>query len=74
MVRLFGSVWIEGVANYDWMTKYPTATVRHLHCISSNHRLLLLLLDPNGELVRWKRKPFCFEEMWLVNWGCGELV
>ena len=75
MVRLFGSVWIGGgFANYDWMTKYPTVTVRHLYCISSDHRPLLLLLDPNGELVRWQRKPFRFEEMWLANWGCGELV
>ena len=56
------------------MTKYPTATIRHLHCISSNHWPLLLLLDLNGELVRWKQKPFHFEEMWLADWGYGDIV
>ena len=48
----------RGVANYDWMAKFPTAAIRHLHCISSDHRPLLLMLNPNGELARWKRKPF----------------
>ena len=56
------------------MTKYPTATIRHLHCISSNHWPLLLLLDLNGELVRWKQKPFHFEEMWLADWGYGDIL
>lgn len=62
----------RGVANYDWMAKFPTATIRHLHCISSDHRPLLLLLNPSGELARWKRKPFCYEEMWLADQGCGD--
>ena len=56
------------------MTKYPTTTVRHLHCISLDHRPLLLLLDLNGELVRGKWKPFRFEEMWLANWGYRDIV
>lgn len=64
----------RGVANYDWMAKFPTATIRHLHCISSDHRPLLLLLNPSGELARWKRKPFCYEEMWLADQGCGDIV
>uniref|UniRef100_A0A7N2LKU2 Uncharacterized protein n=1 Tax=Quercus lobata TaxID=97700 RepID=A0A7N2LKU2_QUELO len=61
----------KGVMNYDWMEKFPAATIRHLNCISSYHRPLLLLLDPNGELSRWKRKPFRFEEMLLADWSCG---
>ena len=44
----------RGVANYDWMAKYLAASFRHLHCFASDHRPILLLLDPNGESVGWK--------------------
>ena len=64
----------RGVTNYDWMAKFPTVTIRHLHCISSNHRPLLLMLNSNGELARWKRKSFRFEEMCLADQGCGDKV
>ncbi|KAK7842528.1 hypothetical protein CFP56_013603 [Quercus suber] len=45
------------------MAKFPAASVRHLHCFASDHRPILLLLDPNGESVRWKQKPFRFGEI-----------
>lgn len=64
----------RGVAKYDWMAKFPATTVRHLFCISSYQRPLLLLLVPNGELDRWKRKPFRFEELWLADRGCSDIV
>lgn len=64
----------RGVASYDWMAKFLAATIRHLHCVASNHRPILLLLDLNGESTRWKHKPFRFEEMWLADWGCGDIV
>ena len=56
-----------GVVNYDWMAKFPAASIRHLHYIASDHWPILLRFDPNSESVRWKRKPFCFKEMWLAN-------
>ena len=64
----------RGVANYDWMAKFPAATVSHLHCIASDHRPIPLLFDLNGESVRWKCKPFRFEEMWLADRGCSDAV
>jgi len=64
----------RGVANYDWMAKFPTTIVRHLNCVASDHRPILLLLDLNDEMARWKRKPFCFKEMWLVDRGCGDTI
>ena len=64
----------RGVANYDWMSKFPAATVRHLHCYSFDHRPICLLLNPNNEAQRWNKKPFRFEEMWLADRGCGETV
>ena len=56
------------------MAKFPAASVRHLHCYASDHRPILLMFDPNGEFVRWKWKPFHFEEMWLVDRGYGDIV
>lgn len=64
----------RGVANYDWMARFSTTTIKHLHCVASDHRLILLVFDPNGEAARWKRKPFCFEEMWLAEQECGATV
>ena len=56
------------------MAKFPAASVRHLHCYASDHRPILLMFDLNGESVRWKQKPFHFEEMWLADRGCGDMV
>ena len=64
----------RGVANYDWMARFPTATIRHLHCVALDHRPILLVFDPNGEATRWKHKPFRFEEMWLAEKECGATV
>ena len=63
-----------GVVNYDWMAKFPAASIRHLHYIASDHRTILLRFDPNSESVRWKRKPFRFDEIWLANRGCSDVV
>ena len=40
----------------------------------SDHRPLLLNLDPNGESQRWKHKPFRFEAMWTTDPGCSNTV
>ncbi|KAK7824877.1 hypothetical protein CFP56_033938 [Quercus suber] len=48
--------------------------VKHLHCFTSDHRPLLLTLDPNGESKKWKRKPFRFQAMWTVDPGCKNTV
>ncbi|XP_050242446.1 uncharacterized protein LOC126691441 [Quercus robur] len=64
----------RGVANYDWMARFPAATIRHLHCVASDYRPILLVFNLNGEATRWKRKPFRFEEMWLAEKECGAIV
>ena len=64
----------RGVANYDWLARYPTGRVTHLHCYSSDHRPILLALDPNGESQKWKQKPFRFEAMWVTDSECGNTV
>ena len=64
----------RGVANYDWLAKFLAASVRHLHCFSSDHRPIKLVFYPNSESQRWFRRPFHFEEMWLDDRGCSDTV
>ena len=64
----------RGVANYDWIAKFPTALVRHLHCFSLDHRPIKLVFDPNSMSQRWFQRPFHFKEMWLANKGCSDTV
>ena len=56
----------RSVANYEWLARFPTGRIKHLHCFTSNHRPILLSLDSNGENQLWKRKPFRF----LRQCGC----
>ena len=63
----------QGVANYEWLLRFPIGKVRHMHCFTSDHHLIILALDPNGETQRRRRKPFWFEAMWLTNLGCEEV-
>lgn len=64
----------RGVTTHDWLEKYPTASIWHLHCVELDHRPILLVLDPNGESHRWKWKPFRFKEMWSAGRGCCDTV
>lgn len=64
----------RGVANYEWLDRFPVGRVELLYCFTSDHRPLLLSLDPNGERHKWKRKPFRFEVMWRSNSGCSNTM
>ena len=57
----------RGVANYEWLARFPTGRIKHLNCFTSNHRPILLSLDASGEHKKWNRKPFCFEAMWVSD-------
>ena len=75
--RRGGLVWEKldrGVANYEWLNRFPTGRVRHLHYFTSDHRPLLLAPDQNRESHKWKRKPFRFEAMWLMDSSCSDTV
>ena len=62
------------MVNYDWLSRFPTGRIRHLNCYTSDHHLILLSLDSNGETQSWKRKPFCFEVMWLTDLECSGVI
>ena len=62
------------MANYEWLARFPTGRIKHLHCFTFDHRPILLSLDSNGENQRWKTKPFCFEAMWLSDSECNGAI
>ena len=64
----------RGVANYDWVSRFPAARIQHFHCYTLDHRPILLSLNGNGEKQRWRRKPFRFESMWVANPGCKVVI
>ncbi|KAL0006672.1 hypothetical protein SO802_008174 [Lithocarpus litseifolius] len=60
------------LATSSWFLKFPGSKVYHLRCDSSDHIPLHIVLS---DLVVPKRKKlFRFEEMWLSNGGCEEVV
>nr|POF16850.1 hypothetical protein CFP56_17419 [Quercus suber] len=64
----------RGVANYEWLARFPTDRVKHLNCFTSNHQPILFSLAANGEQQRWRQKPFRFEAMWTSNSACREVI
>ena len=44
----------RGVANYEWLARFPVGRIRHLNSFTSNHRPILLSLNHNGEHQRWR--------------------
>ena len=64
----------QGVANYEWLAKFPTRQVRHLNCFTSDHRPILVSLASNVERQRWRRKLFRFEAKWLIEPACNGVV
>ena len=64
----------RGVANYDWLSKFLAATIRHLNCYTFDHCLISLVFNPNNETQRWYRRPFRFKEMWLPDSGCNNIM
>ncbi|XP_075645469.1 uncharacterized protein LOC142616517 [Castanea sativa] len=62
----------QGLATNNWFLKFPGTRVHHLRCDSSDHAAILIVfsgLDPPK-----RKKLFRFEEMWLSNPGCYEIV
>ena len=52
--------------------KFSSSKVHHLHSDSSDHSPLWITLD--GLDIPSFSKPFRFEEMWLSNRGCSDIV
>ena len=69
------SIWERldhGLASNPWFLWFPGTKVHHLPCLSSDH--CPLFINPSGIEIPSYKKPFRFEEMWLSDSGCGEVV
>ena len=69
------SIWERldrGLATNNWFLKFHGTRVHHLRCDSSDHvpiHIVFSGLDPPR-----RKKLFRFEEMWLSNSRCSEIV
>ncbi|KAK9989407.1 hypothetical protein SO802_029646 [Lithocarpus litseifolius] len=64
----------RGVANYEWLARFPTGRIKHLNSLTSDHKPILLSLDVYGEHKQWNRKPFRFKAMWVSDSRCRDVV
>lgn len=60
----------RGVGNSDWLSLFPHASILHLPAISSDHSPILL----NTSITVSQPKPFRFENMWLDDFSCYNVV
>lgn len=70
------SIWERldrGVANANWFLKFPRTIVHHLQCTSLDHHLPLYV-NFSSLVTPPRKKLFRFEEMWLLDVWCGEVV
>jgi len=56
----------------DWLNHFASTKVVHLTCNTSDHSLLWIA--PSGIDPPPSSKPFCFEEMWMSDKGCGRVI
>ena len=61
------------VANEEWMSMFPKASVFHCSMSISNHCLLALSLK-RRQPRKPMRKRFMFEAMWTREDGCRDII
>ncbi|KAK7821975.1 hypothetical protein CFP56_037091 [Quercus suber] len=61
----------RSIATTYWIDKFPATKVVHLECGSSDHKPLIIWLK--GIQIKQQR-PWRFEQMWLEDTGCREVV
>jgi hypothetical protein len=70
------TTWVRldrAVATMDWIHSYPKALVEHVDVIMSDHKCLWMDCNP-PESARTKRRPFRFEESWIAEDRCEEII
>ena len=61
----------RAVATNEWFSMFASTKVHHLDVTSSDHKALWI--SPEHMHCNFQ-KPFCFEQMWLTDKGCNEIV
>lgn len=66
----------RGVASVDWSERFPSARVSHLTRVLSDHCPLFVEWERSEVLEkrRWKKCRFRFEEMWLGERVCEDII
>ncbi|GLU04066.1 hypothetical protein SLE2022_212310 [Rubroshorea leprosula] len=64
----------RGLASAPWKCLLPQGRVRLLPPLSSDHTPFWLTIDGRREKQNRCRKKFRFEEMWLRDVGCQEVI
>ncbi|GLT73742.1 hypothetical protein SLA2020_455790 [Shorea laevis] len=64
----------RGLATLRWMSFFPQAQIHLLPPLSSDHTPLWITLDGRRDRRNRHKKRFRFEEMWLRDNGCQEVV
>ena len=61
----------RAVATNEWFSVFAGTKVHHLDVTSSDHKALWISLE---HMHCSFQKPFHFEQMWLTDKGCSEIV
>ena len=56
----------------EWLQQFAGTKVHHLTCTTSDH--IPIWIVPDGLEPPPISRPFRFEEMWLIDKGCGRTV
>ncbi|CAI9775160.1 unnamed protein product [Fraxinus pennsylvanica] len=64
----------RAVANLQWCTSFPQAVVIHGCSPYSDHILLWLEVECIDEKMKWSKKMFRFEAMWVGEEECKNIV
>ena len=64
----------RGFANEGWLSLYPYSWEEHLITSKSDHAPILIQVSNKQKARRTVKKPFRFENMWVRNGGCDDLV
>ena len=64
----------RAVANSSWKEKFQVGSVTHLFSHASDHRPLLLQVEPNSRRQGRSTRGFRFEEAWLLKANCEEVI
>uniref|UniRef100_A0A2N9J7Z2 Reverse transcriptase domain-containing protein n=1 Tax=Fagus sylvatica TaxID=28930 RepID=A0A2N9J7Z2_FAGSY len=70
------TTWVRldrAVATMEWIQLFPRAMVEHVDVAKSDHKCLWLSCSP-PVTTRPKRRPFRFEEAWMTDVGCEEII
>lgn len=64
----------RALATVAWKSKFPRASVQHLSMSTLDHSMIAVSLPSSRTHYKRPRPPFRFEEMWLRDPCCAEVV